>query len=203
MLVWTVEAFEAAPFIDELILVVHRSDRTKAGRLIRSFRWKKVKQVVTGGSTRSDSVFNGLKTLSSAVGWVVIHDGARPLIRPELIRRTLKAAQRDQAAIAALPVVPTLKEAKGAWVERTLKRDHLWSIQTPQVFQRDLIEQAYTQARANGARATDDSALVEALGHPVRIVRGDPRNLKVTTSEDLIVAEALLKKNEFARRNRV
>lgn len=191
MLVWTLRAFEAAPSIDQIVVVVHRGDVTKSRRLIHSFRLKKVRSVVAGGKTRSGSVFNGLRALPPSVRWVAIHDGARPLVKPELIHRTLKAAQIVGAAIAAIPVIPTIKQAKGSWVARTLERNHLWGVQTPQVFRRDLIERAHAKGRAQGTTATDDSALVEALGHPVKIVQGDPLNFKVTTPEDLQVMRAL------------
>ena len=146
------------------------------------------------------SVGCGLKALPVSARWVLVHDAARPLVTPALIRATIRAARRAKAAIAAVPVVPTIKQARQGWVVRTLDRSKLWAVQTPQVFERGLLERAHARGRRNGFEATDDAALVEALGHRVRIAEGSHRNIKVTTPEDLAIAETLLKS---ADRNRV
>ena len=140
-----------------------------------------------------ESVFLGLKAVPSDHRWVLVHDAARPFVSPELIERTLHAARRFKAAIAAVPVVPTIKRGRDGWVAQTLDRNHLWAAQTPQAFDRQLLERAHARGMARGREATDDAALVEALGHRVRLVPGESRNLKVTTPEDLVIAEALLK----------
>lgn len=194
MLAWTLEAFEKARSVGGIVLVVHPNDIEMARRMIRSVGCRKVLRVVRGGSSRMASVSRGLKALPPDVKWVAVHDGARPLVRPELIEATLKAARRAKAAIAAVPVVPTVKQARGGWVEKTLDRKRLWAVQTPQVFERKLLERAHAKARNGAAAATDDAALVEAMGRRVRIVPGDHRNLKVTTPEDLVMAQALLTK---------
>ena len=194
MLCWTLQAFEKAPSIGGILVVVHRSDVEAARRLIRSLGLRKILQVVCGGASRMDSVACGLKVLPARAKWVAVHDGARPLVTSELIERTVREARRAKAAIAAVPVVPTVKQAGDGWVERTLDRSRLWAVQTPQVFERKLLERAHARGRTNGMKATDDAALVERLGHRVRIVMGDHRNLKVTTPEDLIIAQALLRR---------
>ena len=124
-----------------------------------------------------------------------MHDAARPLVRPEVIARNVREGRRWKAAIAAVPVVPTVKQAKGAWVRRTLDRSTLWAVQTPQVFERGLLERAHRRFGRNGFVATDDAALVEKMGKRVRIVPGSHRNIKVTTPEDLVIAEALLRRS--------
>lgn len=193
MLAWTLEAFEKSPGVEAVVLVVHRQDLPSAERLVRRYRLRKVLRLVPGGATRMASVFEGLRAVPPGARWVAVHDGARPLVTPGLIEATIREARWAKAAIAAVPVVPTVKEAAGGWVRRTLDRDRLWAVQTPQVFERNLLERAHARGRRNGGGATDDAALVEALGRRVRIVMGDPRNLKVTTPEDLIIAQALLK----------
>lgn len=193
MLAWTLAALEKSPAVDGIILVIYRGDMERAKRTIRSFRFKKVIQVVAGGNTRMESVFRGLKALPDDARWVLVHDGARPLVTPKIVEETLRRAKRTGAAIAVVPVVPTIKQAEDGWVRKTLNRNHLWVAQTPQVFRRDLLERAHAFGKKRGLTATDDAALVEALGRGVRIVMGSPRNIKVTTPEDLIVAESLLR----------
>ncbi|MBI3333625.1 MAG: 2-C-methyl-D-erythritol 4-phosphate cytidylyltransferase [Candidatus Omnitrophica bacterium] len=194
IIAWTLKAMENSPAVDEVILVIHRGDVSAARRLIRKEGFKKVSRVVAGGATRMSSVFRGLGALSPRVKWVLVHDGARPLASPDLFERTLKAARRSGAAIAAVPVVPTVKEARGGWVKRTLDRKLLWAVQTPQAFRRDLLLRAHRAGIRRNLKATDDAALIEAIGGRVRIVKGSFRNIKVTTPEDLVVAEALLEK---------
>lgn len=194
MLAWTLKAFEGTPQVHSIVVVTHPADITRAERLISEYRFKKVTAVVAGGSTRSDSVFQGLQALPKGVKWVAVHDAARPLISRRLIRSALKAGKRYRAAVVAVPVVPTVKEVRRHWVTRTLDRDHLWAIQTPQVFRLDLLKSAHQKGRRRKRAPTDDAALVEALGFPVRIVPGSPRNLKVTTPDDLVMAEAFLRR---------
>jgi len=196
MLSWTLAAFQKARSVDGIVVVVHPTDIKAAKRLIRSSRIAKVTAVVPGGNSRTASVYQGLKALPLEAEWVLVHDGARPLVTPEIIEETLKAARRSEAAIAAVPVVPTIKRGEGGWVAETLNRNHLWAVQTPQVFRRRLIEQAHAYGARKGLTATDDAALVERLGRRVRIVMGSHRNIKVTTPEDLVIAEAFLRNGQ-------
>lgn len=206
MLGWVLRALERSPSVREIVIVTHWRDLAAARQLARRERTLKVAAVVPGGDSRMASVACGLKAVPARAKWVLVHDAARPLVTPQIIETTIKAARRAKAAIAAVPVVPTLKQARGAWVEKTLDRNRLWAVQTPQVFERGLLEEAHRRARqvpagrANGFSATDDAALVEAMGRPVRIVPGSERNIKVTTPEDLIVAEALLLADSVERR---
>lgn len=147
--------------------------------------------VVRGGVQRSDSVRNALAKVLPAADYVAIHDAARPCLADKWIDQVFSAAQSDGAAILAMPVTGTLKSVgQGHMIEHTLDRQGMWEAQTPQVFRRDLIEQAYAKGNAS---ATDDSQLVEQLGHSVTIVPGSPLNRKITTREDLKMAESLLK----------
>ena len=193
MLAWVLKALERAPSVKEVVVVAHPKDLAAARRLAQSERCRKVAAVVPGGDSRMASVGCGLRAVPPGAKWVLVHDAARPLVTPQLIEATIKAARRAKAAIAAVPVVPTIKQARGRWVEKTLDRGTLWAVQTPQVFERKLLEEAHR--RANGAAATDDAALVEAMGRKVRIVPGSESNLKVTTPADLAVAAALLRGN--------
>ena len=191
MLGWVLRALERSPSVKDVVVVAHPKDLAAARALARRERAAKVAAVVPGGETRMASVACGLRAVPPGAKWVLVHDAARPLVTPALIEATIKAARAAKAAIAAVPVVPTIKQARDRWVVKTLDRSTLWAVQTPQVFERKLLERAH--ARANGFAATDDAALVEAIGGKVRIVPGSERNIKVTTPEDLRIAESLLK----------
>ena len=198
MLAWTLQAFERTSGVSGTVLVVHPGDLLRARDLVRRYRCRKVVSIVPGGASRMESVAHGLKAVPDRAGWVAVHDSARPLITPAQIQAVLRAGRLARAAILAVPVVPTIKQGKNGWVVRTLDRRPLWAVQTPQVFERRLLERAHRRGRTNGQRATDDAALVEQLGVKVRIVPGSEGNIKVTTPEDRIIAEALLE-----NRNRV
>jgi 2-C-methyl-D-erythritol 4-phosphate cytidylyltransferase len=171
--------------------------------MIRRSGLKKVLQVLPGGEERQESVWRGLTAIRGRADWVIIHDGARPFVSPDLIERTLSEARRSNAAVAALPAHETLKEiSQGREVMRTLDRRQVWMIQTPQVFEFHLILNAHEQARKDGFLGTDDASLVERLGIPVRVVEGSRFNFKITTPEDIILGEALLKcSSEFGDRS--
>jgi 2-C-methyl-D-erythritol 4-phosphate cytidylyltransferase/2-C-methyl-D-erythritol 2,4-cyclodiphosphate synthase len=189
---WTLTAFEACPAIDTITLVVSEENREAAAALVADAGFPRVAAVVVGGAERQESVFRGLRAAPPAA-LVAVHDGARPLISPTLIARCVEAAAEHGAAAPALPVVDTLKrtDPEGRMRE-TVDRRPLRAIQTPQVFQWPLLWEAHETAARDGFAGTDDASLVERLGHPVFAVPGDPRNLKITTPEDLALAEALL-----------
>ena len=148
--------------------------------------------VTSGGRTRGDSVYAGLEDLPPEVRIVVIHDAARPLVDAATVERVVAAARGGTGAVAALPVADTLKEADDAGrIVRTVDRARLWRAQTPQAFPRDMIEQAYVEARRAGVAATDDAALCERMGFPVVVVRGTERAMKVTEESDFAHVEAL------------
>lgn len=183
------DGFCASPLIDEVVLVLGR-DTFDAGKALAqaSCRRDDIRCCV-GGERRQDSVQRGLDALSPCE-WVAVHDGARPLAGPELLAQGLEAAQETGAAVPVVPLSDTVKmvDAEG-WVVETLSRDRLWAVQTPQVFHRELLSEAH---RTVVDTVTDDAAMVERLGHRVRVFPGTPANLKVTRPEDLLVAETLL-----------
>jgi len=148
-----------------------------------------------GGESRAQSVYNALQIVSDSIEWVAIHDGARPLVSQTLIGLTLAAALQYGAAVPALPVALTIKRASGplpARVERTIPRQHLWAMQTPQIMRRGDLLRAFQLCPIPLAQVTDDVQLIELVGGEVWLVQGDERNLKITTLADLKIAELLL-----------
>jgi 2-C-methyl-D-erythritol 4-phosphate cytidylyltransferase len=191
----TFVVFETSPIIDDIILVVNAERIDNAKTLCQQEGWRKITGIVAGGILRQDSVLIGLDTLANIAPqtqWVMIHDGARPLVTPDILDAGLKAAQVCQAAIAGVPVKDTIKQAQQGWIYSTLDRSQLWSIQTPQVFSFPLIHRAYHDQLLQ-QEFTDDAALLEQLGQRVAIFPGSYRNIKITTQEDLLIAEALIK----------
>lgn len=140
---------------------------------------------VAGGRERQDSIYNALRILPVDCDWVMIHDGVRPLVSLSLLRETVRTAQETGAAIAALPATDTIKRVCRQQVVETVPRDDIWLVQTPQVFRKDIIVQAYRRARANSWSGTDDAFFVEQLHIPVQVVQGERSNIKITTPEDL------------------
>lgn len=192
ILAWTLGIFQAHPEIDEIVLVF-QPDRLQAARdLVRRYRFSKVSAIVAGGATRQISVKNGLAVVDAASDFVAIHDGARPCVDEASITRVLFAARRSGAAVLGVPVKPTIKSVdRGGSIQKTLPREGLWEIQTPQVFRRALITQAYR--RFGARRVSDDASLVEHMGHKVAVVQGSYFNIKVTTAEDMVLARAILR----------
>lgn len=189
LVAYALVAFQRCAAVSSIVLVVAADAMERAETLLRDAAFDKVRAVVRGGARRQDSVSAGIEALGSAE-WVVVHDGARPLVTPELIERGIEAAQETGAACCALTVSETVKEADASGtIARTVDRSRLWLAQTPQVFRYDLLVQAHRQATEE---APDDAALVEALGVRVRLYAGSPRNIKVTTPEDLALVQALL-----------
>jgi 2-C-methyl-D-erythritol 4-phosphate cytidylyltransferase len=187
----TLKVFERVASVAGVVLVVHPYYKKDYQDLVDSYGFKKISAIVDGGATRSQSVRNGLRALPPDADFVIVHDGVRPIVTVDLIERGLALAREEKAVIAAVPVKPTLKvvDPQTNIVRETLDRTLVWEIQTPQIFERKLLERAY----AGDTEATDDAALVERLGVPVKVFMGDYRNIKITTPDDLIVAEALLR----------
>ncbi len=188
-------ALEAIHRVDEVVAIVvvgpaHVLDAMR--ELVAAARLDKVTAVIAGGADRQASVARGLEALPAAADLVLIHDGARPCVTPGLVRAVVAAAATAGAATAAVPIEDTVKRGEDGWVTSTLDRTQLYRVQTPQAFHRAVLERAHREALRSGFHGTDDAALVEQLGHPVRLVAGDAGNLKVTVPEDLAVAEALL-----------
>lgn len=194
VLVHTLKVFESSPLIDEICLVVPpgMEERCRV-ELLEPYRMKKVGRVIPGGETRQASVHQGLNKTSPEADRVVVHDGVRPFLSGELLRRVLEAATDEVGAIAAMPLKETPKQVRqDGTVLSTPDRARLYLAQTPQVFPRKVLIEAYEKAYADGIASTDDSALVERLGFPVRIVEGAWDNIKITTAEDLHLAGKIL-----------
>ncbi|MBE0415794.1 MAG: 2-C-methyl-D-erythritol 4-phosphate cytidylyltransferase [Dehalococcoidia bacterium] len=193
LLAHTVDVLQRCSSIDQVVIVLSEDKLEEGRRLVKEYRWSKVTQVCPGGARRQDSVREGLERLSGCQ-WVVIHDGARPCLSVNLIEEGLKEARHSGAAIAAIPVTDTIKVVSpDTFIEETLPRQGLWAAQTPQVFRFDIINEAYRKAQGE---ATDDATLVEQLGYTVKVYPGSDTNIKVTTPEDLLLAEAILKSKE-------
>ena len=190
MVARTVAAFQGCDAIGEIVIVTRPDLIRPISALCAGM--DKVRAVVAGGSSRQESVGLGLNALSKNVELAAIHDGARPLITEAVIDRTVRAANSYGAAAPAVPVKDTIKVVKGGLVEKTPERATLQGVQTPQVFDFDLLRGALKKAKEENAAVTDDCSAVERLGMKVKIVEGDERNLKVTTPMDLKIAEMLL-----------
>ena len=190
MILRTVRAFQEAVAVKEIVIVTREDLIPKISAMCG--KYDKVKAVVVGGNDRAESVRNGLNALSNKVKLVAVQDGARPLISQAVIDRTIRAAHTYGAAAPAIPVKDTIKVVAGGMVVNTPDRNTLKAIQTPQVFDFDLLKGALKKAAQDDAPITDDCSAVELMGFKVKIVEGDERNIKVTTPMDLKIAEMLL-----------
>ena len=190
MVVRTVRAFQSCDAIREIVVVTRQDLLTQVMGLC--VQYDKVRAVVVGGENRQQSVHLGLNALSDKVKLAAIHDGARPLATEQLIDRVVRAAKAYGAAAPAVSVKDTVKVVKGGMVEHTPDRSSLQAVQTPQVFDFDLLRGALKNAEEQGLSVTDDCSAVEAMGFSVKIVSGDERNIKITTPMDLKIAELLL-----------
>jgi 2-C-methyl-D-erythritol 4-phosphate cytidylyltransferase len=197
LLARTVQALKASGRMDCLILVVPSGQEDRCQREILNPFGLAADAVVPGGMDRQASVYAGLLQVSAGTDLVLVHDGARPFITPDVILAAVAAAAEVGAAVVAVPVTDTIKVADAnGWFVETPRRDRLWAAQTPQVFRAALLREAHACALRDGFRSTDDSALVERLGHPVRFVPGSPENLKITTPADLVLADQILRARE-------
>lgn len=189
ILAHTLEVFEKSGLVDSIILVVPAKDidRTRSQWLNKP---PIVKKVVESGEKRQDSVFNGFMALAPDTEIVLVHDGVRPFLTATMIRETIAAAIEHGAAITAIPVNDTIKQADDSgFVERTLEREKLWRVQTPQAFRYKLIKEAFEKANANSFYGTDEGSLIEYIQRPVKIISGSELNIKITRQEDLVLGE--------------
>jgi 2-C-methyl-D-erythritol 4-phosphate cytidylyltransferase len=189
-IIYSLQVLSKHPDIDEIIVVVSASNQKLIRKTVESCFFKKIKNFVLGGNRRQDSVYNGLKAVSFKSDFILIHDAARPFIDNRLVTRVIQAAKRSGAAILGVPVKATIKRIKeNGRVDKTLDRNNLWEIQTPQVFKKELILKAYKKFLKDNV--TDDAALIEKLGKVVKIVLGSYKNIKITTYDDLMFAQAI------------
>ena len=187
----TLTVFASCKLIDYVVLVMPRADVDEMGEDWLN-KYEIVREVVVGGEQRQDSVYNGFNSLEEGTDIVVVHDGVRPFTTPQMITATVEAAQQHGAAITAIPVSDTVKQAADGFVKQTVSRDGLWRVQTPQAFQRGLLQQAFKKAKKDSYYGTDEGSLVEYLGERVKIVPGSELNIKITRKEDLVLGESLL-----------
>ncbi len=196
ILVYSLKVFIQSPSVEEVILVVPPGKKKEYAVLLAPFfKGKKEINLVEGGGRRQDSVWNGVKMVSPQTEVVLVHDGARPFVSEKMIHDSVAAALEVGGCVVGVPCKSTLKECdEKQFVLRTPSRDHLWEIQTPQTFQVGLLKQAFKEADQKKLEVTDEGMLLEALGHPVKVVLGEYTNIKVTTPEDLLLAELILKR---------
>ena len=192
VIIHTLEALSRNPSIKDIILVANAKNLREMTAWVKRYHIRKISSVVEGGARRQDSLGNGLKAVDSRTDLVLIHDAARPFIDKNLIDSVINVAKKSGAAITGVPVKATIKKAFGKVVDKTIERKNLWEIQTPQVFKKDLILKAYK--KFGKIDVTDDAMLVEKLGGKVNIVEGSYSNIKITTPEDLVLAEAIAKR---------
>ena len=188
---YALKALNSSKYIDAIIIASERSCVDSFKSLVRQFKLKKVIHIVVGGKTRYDSVRNCLNKMPPSFDIVLIHDGARPFLQRSAIKDSIRLAEIAGACIVAVPETDTVKLVdKGLVIKKTLDRTRIFRAQTPQAFRRELIKKAY--GRSGRREITDDASMVEMLGKPVKIIKGSYRNIKVTTKEDLKLAEVLL-----------
>jgi 2-C-methyl-D-erythritol 4-phosphate cytidylyltransferase len=189
----TWRTFDQTPCIQEIVIVIRDGMQSTFAEVAEQYRFKKKFRLVAGGKERQDSVWNGLEAVPPTTEIVAIQDAARPCTAPELIAATVEAARETGAAVAAQPVIDTIKESSdGNLIERTLDRSRLWSVQTPQTFRLNIIRRALAEVRDKHLLVTDDTAACELIGQPVRLVVTAQPNPKVTRPEDLAWIAALL-----------
>ena len=194
LMLHSLRVLDRAPSVAEVVLVVPKGEQARVlAEVVDRYGLKKVLKVVPGGATRQESVHHGLNEVDDDVEIVVVHDAVRPFVTEDLIERSIEAARKHGGAIVAVPMKDTPKQAgPDGLIRKTLDRAGLWLAQTPQTFRRALVVEACRKANIEHVHATDDAALVERLGHPVAIVEGSWENIKITTPEDMILAEAIL-----------
>jgi len=192
----TISVFENAPFIDGILLVTPADEIPYCREhVVEAHGFRKVLEIVPGGKERQNSVMNGLRALQGRAtehDVVLIHDGVRPLVGEGVLRESIDVARHWDGALVAVPAKDTIKTVRDGLVVATPARDTLWQAQTPQAFRYGVIFAAHLAAEQEGFMGTDDASLVERRGGAVRIVRGDYRNIKITTPEDIVLAEAFL-----------
>ena len=190
----TIIAFDSCPEVDNIILVVPENDiQFCREQLLSELNLKTPVNVLAGGKRRQDSVFNGILSIDDRGGIVVIHDSVRPLVSSDMISRCIRKARTSGACILGVPLRDTLKAVDGnSVIKKTIPRESLWLAQTPQAFHYQLIRDAHEAATKQGFEATDDAALLEWMGLPVTILGSTADNLKITTNEDLVLANIIL-----------
>jgi 2-C-methyl-D-erythritol 4-phosphate cytidylyltransferase len=192
LLLWALETLNGMQEVREIIPVIKEDDMEYALELFEQHRIPKIKRIAPGGEERQDSVYHGLNLIDDRECIVLVHDGVRPLIEPSVISAAARQLKGCDGVVVSVPVKDTIKEAVEGEVRQTLSRERLWAAQTPQIFPCETIRDAYRRAMKESFYSTDDSALVERYGGRIRVVMGSYKNIKVTTPEDLRIAELFL-----------
>ncbi len=192
LLLRAMEPFQASSMVDEIVVVAREDRMAEIGALCSKNGMDKVKRVVKGGDSRTDSVWAGVRAVSGSAGYIAVHDGARPFVTREIVEKTIRTAISRSAAAPAVPVKDTIKYAEDGVVTETPDRSRLFAVQTPQVFASPLIRAGLQKAVEEKVPLTDDCAAVERLGCPVALTEGSEENIKITTRADLILGEAIL-----------
>jgi len=197
VLAHTLSAFESCPAVNNVILVVNRRDlKFCQEEVVERYGFKKVLKVAEGGKERQDSVYNGLCKVPSTATVTLVHDGARPLITPEIVSEAVSSLDGFDGVVVGIPVKDTVKVVQNGDIEKTFSREKLWCAQTPQIFNSSILLEAYKRAREDNFYGTDDSMLLERLGYRIKMVMGSYDNIKITTQEDLIIAEEIMRRRE-------
>lgn len=196
LIVRTLRVFQDCEDVAEIVVVTREDLLVEIGNLCKEYSLYKVGKIMVGGAERLDSVRAGLREVRRDAELIAIHDGARPFLSQEVLRQVLHTAAKTGAAAPAVEITDTVKRARDGVVQETVDRSQLRAVQTPQVFQADLIRAATEKAIADGAAPTDDCCAVERLGMQVTLTQGDQRNIKITTPFDLTLGEAIMKEQE-------
>jgi len=192
VLAYTLEAFQKCDLVDDIIVVAQEGHYERIAEICSKYDIKKVSKIMKGGPTRPESVMNGVYAASRQTSLIAIHDGARPCVDREIIEKTIQAAAKYHAAAPAVSITSTIKKVDGDIISRTVDRDGMYEIQTPQVFRAEIIKGALTNAIRKSIDITDDCMAVEIIGLPVHITEGSRSNIKITQPEDLLIAESYL-----------
>lgn len=198
ILAHTIEKFEKSRYIDEIILVAKEEEIEYCRKeIVRKYKFKKVANIIRGGKERQDSVYNGILALNEKSDIVLTHDGARPFVKLENIEDGIKGVEKYGACVIGVPVTDTIKVVgEDNNINNTPKRSLLWAAQTPQCFFKDILIKGYEKAISDGFLGTDDSSIVERIGYDVKMIMGSYENIKITTPEDLILGESLIKERD-------
>ena len=194
VLAWTLQALDSCPFVDEIVLVTREDRLEKAAELCHQFEIQKVEKVIIGGKTRTESALAGVSSVDRDAKYILIHDGARPLVTEDVVYDAMHTAAMFKCAAPAIPVTDTIKEKNNDLVTNTPDRSCLVAVQTPQAFEADIIKAALSAAVKSGREFTDDSAAAEAMGFKVHLSKGSVENIKITGPVDLEIAVAILRK---------
>jgi len=196
VLAYTLDTFQSCRFIREIIIVTREERFEEIASICRKFEHNKVSQIIGGGSTRVESVINGVYAASNKTNLIAIHDGGRPFLDIVILEKTIKAAAKYHAAAPAIAITSTIKRVNDGVISGTVNRESLYEVQTPQIFRAEVIKAALTNAVKKSINITDDCMAAEIIGVPVHIVEGSRRNIKVTNIEDLYIAETYINENE-------